>query len=122
MVNYGKPIVVDDYMEEFLSEGEGAARSAAKRLTRDIENWLIRSTINAPDWLVPLQLVQSKFLMVMSRDTLYSARMARDLLWPDEKSINLKDFVDISQTYVPKLLPLVTTLHRKQIGRPPLQS
>jgi glycerol-3-phosphate O-acyltransferase/dihydroxyacetone phosphate acyltransferase len=90
-------------MEEFLSEGEGAARSAAKRLTRDIENWLIRSTINAPDWLVPLQLVQSKFLMVMSRDTLYSARMARDLLWPDEKSINLKDFVDISQTYVPNL-------------------
>jgi glycerol-3-phosphate O-acyltransferase/dihydroxyacetone phosphate acyltransferase len=87
-------------MEEFLSEGEGAARSAAKRLTRDIENWLIRSTINAPDWLVLLQLVQSKFLMVVSRDTLYSARMARDLLWPDEKSINLKDFVDISQTYV----------------------
>ena len=29
--------------------------------------------------------------------------MARDLLWPDEKSIDLKEFVDISQTYVPDL-------------------
>lgn len=83
LVDYGKPVVVDDYLEEFLSEVEGAARSAAKRLTRDIENWLIKSTINAPDW-----------------DTLYSARMARDLLWPNEKSIDLKEFVDISQTLV----------------------
>ena len=56
MVNYGTPIVIDDYMEEFLSEEEGAARSTAKRLTRDIENWLIKSTINAPDWFVLLQL------------------------------------------------------------------
>lgn len=62
MVDYGKPIVVDDYLEEFLSESEGAARSAVKRLTRDIENWLIRSTVNAPDWLV-LQLMQSIYLM-----------------------------------------------------------
>lgn len=52
MVDYGDPIVVADYLEEFLSEEEGAARSAAKRLTRDIENWLIKSTINAPDWFV----------------------------------------------------------------------
>lgn len=63
MVNYGKPIVVDEYLEEFLSESEGAARSAAKRLTRDIENWLIRSTVNAPDWSVLLQLMHSISLM-----------------------------------------------------------
>jgi len=63
VVDYGKPIVVDDYLEEFLSESEGAARSAAKRLTRDIENWLIKSTVNAPDWFVLLQLSQLISLM-----------------------------------------------------------
>ncbi|KAF9650871.1 acyltransferase [Thelephora ganbajun] len=101
LVDYGKPIVVDDYLEEFLSESEGAARSAAKRLAHDIENWLIKSTVNAPDW-----------------DTLYSARMARDLLWPDEKSINLTDFVDISQTLVdllanPDLTPNAHNVKRR---------
>ena len=64
MVDYGKPIVVDDYLGEFLSESEGAARSAAKRLTRDIENWLIKSTVNAPDWFVPLQPSRLIFLTV----------------------------------------------------------
>lgn len=101
LVDYGKPIVVDDYLSEFLSEDEGAARSAAKRLTRDIENWLIKSTVNAPDW-----------------DTLYSARMARDLLWPDEKSIDLKEFVNISQTLVdllsnPDLTPNAHNVKRR---------
>jgi glycerol-3-phosphate O-acyltransferase/dihydroxyacetone phosphate acyltransferase len=36
---------------------------------------------------------------VLIRDTLYSARMARDLLWEDERSIDLEEFVTISQTY-----------------------
>jgi len=61
VVDYGKPIVVDGYLEEFLSETEGAARSAAKRLTGDIESWLIKSTVNAPDWFVLLQLSRSIF-------------------------------------------------------------
>jgi glycerol-3-phosphate O-acyltransferase/dihydroxyacetone phosphate acyltransferase len=41
---------MDAYLEEFMSPDEGAARSAVKRLTRDVERALIRSTINAPDW------------------------------------------------------------------------
>jgi len=64
LVDYGKPIVVDDYLSEFLSEDEGAARAAAKRLTRDIENWLIKATVNAPDWFVLLLPRQSVFLMI----------------------------------------------------------
>lgn len=64
LVDYGKPIVVDDYLDEFLSENEGAARSAAKRLIRDVEDWLIRSTINAPDWLVPLRPMRPVFLIL----------------------------------------------------------
>lgn len=34
------------------------------------------------------------------RDTLYAARMARDILWQKDNSINLDDFVAISQTCV----------------------
>lgn len=31
---------------------------------------------------------------------MYAARMARDLLWNEERSINLDEFVPVSQTYV----------------------
>jgi hypothetical protein len=33
-----------------------------------------------------------------ARDTLYASRMARDLLWVEEGSLRLEDFVDVSQT------------------------
>lgn len=32
------------------------------------------------------------------RDTLYAGRMARDILWEDDKGIGLDEFVVISQT------------------------
>lgn len=32
------------------------------------------------------------------RDTLFTAKMARDILWDKEKSIKLEDFVTVSQT------------------------
>lgn len=41
---------MDAYIDEFLAPGEGSARAAAKRLSRDIESALVKSTINAPDW------------------------------------------------------------------------
>jgi len=34
------------------------------------------------------------------RDTLYAARMARDILWEKEESIDLDEFVRILQTFV----------------------
>ncbi|KAH7916613.1 hypothetical protein BJ138DRAFT_1139465 [Hygrophoropsis aurantiaca] len=83
IMEFGRPITMDDYKEQYLSGVEGSARSAAKRLTATIERELIDATVNAPDW-----------------DTLYAARMARDLLWEDEGSIDLDDFVTISQTLV----------------------
>lgn len=36
----------------------------------------------------------------LPRDTLFAARMARELLWEEERTINLDEFVIISQTYV----------------------
>ncbi|KAF7315927.1 PlsC domain-containing protein [Mycena indigotica] len=83
IVDFGSPIFMDDYVEQFSSEAEGAPRAAVKRLTRAIEKQLVETTINAPDW-----------------NTLYAARMARDLLWVDERSINLGEYVAISQTLV----------------------
>lgn len=83
VVEFGKPISMDAYKEQFYSEAEGEARLAVKRLTADIERELVEATINAPDW-----------------DTLYAARMARDLLWENNRSIGLDDFVTISQTIV----------------------
>ncbi|KAG5653047.1 hypothetical protein H0H81_002564 [Sphagnurus paluster] len=83
VVEYGQPITLDAYKEQFFSGEEGAPRAAVKRLTRAIENELVEATVNAPDW-----------------DTLYVARMARDILWENTKSINLDEFVVVSQTLV----------------------
>ncbi|KAJ3859253.1 glycerol-3-phosphate-acyltransferase [Lentinula novae-zelandiae] len=80
---FGQPISIDPYKEQFFSDNEGAPRAAAKRLSHDIETELTKHTVNAPDW-----------------DTLYAARMARDILWQKDNSINLDDFVAISQTLV----------------------
>ncbi|KAK7677512.1 hypothetical protein QCA50_019518 [Cerrena zonata] len=89
---------MDEYREKFFSSDEGAPRAAVKRLTAQIEKQLTEVTINAPDW-----------------DTLYAARMARDLLWPGEEKINLDDFVIVSQTLVdlfctPDLVPNLASI------------
>ncbi|KAJ7502446.1 hypothetical protein B0H11DRAFT_2223360 [Mycena galericulata] len=83
VVEFGRPITMDPYIEQFSSEVEAAPRTAVKRLSGAIEASLVSATINGPDW-----------------DTLYTARMARDLMWEGDKSINLDEFVPISQTLV----------------------
>jgi glycerol-3-phosphate O-acyltransferase/dihydroxyacetone phosphate acyltransferase len=90
---------MDAYKEQFLSGVEGAPRAAVKRLTRAIETELTAATINAPDWYVMRNLCTDDGPNLQSRDTLYAARMARDLMWEGDKSINLDEFVTISQTY-----------------------
>ncbi|KAF8127762.1 glycerol-3-phosphate-acyltransferase [Mycena galopus ATCC 62051] len=83
VVEFGRPITMDSYIDQFNSEAEGAPRAAVKRLSRAIEAALVGATVNGPDW-----------------DTLYTARMARDIMWEGDKSINLDEFVPISQTLV----------------------
>ncbi|TBU25160.1 glycerol-3-phosphate-acyltransferase [Dichomitus squalens] len=100
IMEFGQPIRMEGYLEQFMSGEEGAPRAAAKRLTAAIEKELTQLTINAPDW-----------------DTLYAARMARDLLWQGERSINLDEFVTISQTLVdlfstPDLVPNINAIKR----------
>ncbi|KAF8973307.1 hypothetical protein BDZ97DRAFT_1780750 [Flammula alnicola] len=101
---FGQPISLDPYKEQFFSDAEGAPRAAVKRVTRRIETELVETSINAPDW-----------------DTLYAARMARDLLWEKERSINLEDFVAVSQTLVDlfsnsDITPNFKTVKRNLLG------
>ncbi|TFY71016.1 hypothetical protein EVG20_g1991 [Dentipellis fragilis] len=100
IMEFGHPITMDPYVDQFLSPGEGEPRAAVKRLTRAIESQLVELTINAPDW-----------------DTLYAARMARDLLWEDDKTLNRDEFVHISQTLVdlfstPYVTPNIVSIKR----------
>ncbi|KAF8625412.1 hypothetical protein AX15_005376 [Amanita polypyramis BW_CC] len=83
IMEFGRPITMDSYREEFFSVADGSRRSAVKRLTGVIETALMEMTINAPDW-----------------DTLYAARMTRDLLWEGENNIDLDDFISVSQTLI----------------------
>ncbi|KAG6917822.1 hypothetical protein DXG01_000882 [Tephrocybe rancida] len=100
VVEYGQPIRLDAYKEQFFSDVEGAPRAAVKRLTRAIESELLEATINAPDW-----------------NTLYAARMAHDILWEGNKSINLDEFVVTSQTLVDLFSGPTTIPHFKTTKR-----
>ncbi|KAJ3570953.1 hypothetical protein NP233_g4059 [Leucocoprinus birnbaumii] len=100
IMEFGRPIKMDPYKEQFFSSEEGAPRAAVKRLTQAIEQELIEASINAPDW-----------------DTLYAARMARDILWEGEKGIELEDFVVISQTLVDLFTMTDTTPNFKSVRR-----
>ena len=89
---------MDPYKEQFFSGEEGAPRLAVKRLTHSIETQLVENTINAPDWYAYDVQNLTPPLTVSLRDTLFAARMARDILWNKETSIKLEDFVSVSQT------------------------
>jgi hypothetical protein len=86
--------------EHVLEADEGSRRTAVKLLTHTIETQLVELTINAPDWSVIIYYDQHRvsFGLFRFRDTLYVARMARDLLWEEQKSLDRDEFVNISQT------------------------
>ncbi|WRT70150.1 uncharacterized protein IL334_007144 [Kwoniella shivajii] len=105
VVHYGEPISMESFESQFLSEKEGEARLAVKRLTWTIDVELKKRTVNAPDW-----------------DTAFAAQMARELLWIREDDLSLQDYVQVSQTLVDlfttpneniqSLKPLLATYHR----------
>ncbi|KAI0674865.1 hypothetical protein C8Q78DRAFT_1009320 [Trametes maxima] len=119
IMEFGQPIGMDEYLQQFMSQSEGAPRAAVKRLTAAIERGLTEATINAPDWYALPEPECSDIYETLCRyrDTLYAARMARGLLWQEERSINLDDFVTISQTLVdlfstPDLVPNINAIKR----------
>ena len=124
VVKYGEAINVAEYAQQFLSTEEGESKKAVKKLTRDVGISLIQMTVNAKDWYSEPSLRCSNnityYLFVSCRDTLCSAKMARRILWQDERSIRLEDWVDIYQTYgLPLSLQIFSRSlqNAKQLGR-----
>ena len=71
-----------------LSFLEGDYRAAVKNTTTSIEKAMLYLSINVPDW-----------------NTLYVARMARNIMFGGEKGVKLKDLVHVEQTYVFRPFP-----------------
>ncbi|KAF7312287.1 Glycoside hydrolase family 5 protein [Mycena indigotica] len=84
-VEYGHPIDMTQYMPPSLFESDdlGAEREVVKDVMREVEEQLRGLTINAADW-----------------ETLYAARMTRNILWTDDSNIKMKDWLAVSQTLV----------------------
>ncbi|KAH9923533.1 uncharacterized protein B0H18DRAFT_1120386 [Fomitopsis serialis] len=89
-VRWGLPIDVADFARDQDVQTDEDMRVAARKLTEEIERRMVELTVNAPDW-----------------DTLYVARMARDMLWDDERNIAVSQFTDVSQA----LIDLFSTLN-----------
>ncbi|EJU02899.1 glycerol-3-phosphate acyltransferase [Dacryopinax primogenitus] len=88
ILRFGKALTMDAYMDAYTSPSEGAGRAATKHLTHALQRAMIEMSVNAPDW-----------------ETLNAARMAREILWVDDKTIPLEDFTAISQTLVDLFTP-----------------
>ncbi|CAG8601347.1 4883_t:CDS:2, partial [Paraglomus occultum] len=79
VAEYGPPIDVTQYLEDFLKD----ARTTVKRLTKHIEAEMFKLTINASDW-----------------EIMKAAVMSRQLLFSDDRDVALEDFVKITQCLV----------------------
>ena len=79
-MRYGAPIHISTTSPSLL---EGDYHAVVKITTASIEKAMLDLSINAPDW-----------------NTLYAARMARNIVFGGEKGVKLKDFVYVEQTYV----------------------
>ncbi|KAG8906724.1 hypothetical protein FRB99_006322 [Tulasnella sp. 403] len=83
IMEFGKAIDLESLAKDFASSNPDVAKSAVKKLTKAIEDNLLRLTVNANDW-----------------EILYASRMARDLLWEQEGKLSLVEFVAVSQMLV----------------------
>lgn len=74
---FGRSISTTLYVEEFLQD----PKAAVKKLTADVQQALMKVTINAADF-----------------DTLYAADIARKVLWVGDRGLRLESMRDIGQT------------------------
>ncbi|KAI8891314.1 hypothetical protein K501DRAFT_319346 [Backusella circina FSU 941] len=78
IVRFGEPIQPDNFLEEYQQN----PKSAAKRLTSEIEKSLLAMTINSDDW-----------------ESRHSATMARNILFPGEQG-RMPDFIEVTQSLI----------------------
>ncbi|TFK18442.1 hypothetical protein FA15DRAFT_675295 [Coprinopsis marcescibilis] len=84
-VRFGEPISSVPYLEELFDDSEdvdpnAAASSVASKMTEELEKRLTEMTVHASDW-----------------ETICAVRAARQILWTDEDSIRMEDWVGVSQ-------------------------
>ncbi|TFY52378.1 hypothetical protein EVJ58_g10053 [Rhodofomes roseus] len=82
-VRWGAPIDVASFAHDLNVQTDEDIRAAVRKLTGEIERRMVELTVNAPDW-----------------DTLYVARIARDILWDHERNIHMQQFPDVSQALI----------------------
>ncbi|KAI0067126.1 hypothetical protein BV25DRAFT_1835434 [Artomyces pyxidatus] len=87
-VKYGEPIPIQayarDYVAASLSNDSTTAHSIVAKLTENIRTELVKLSINAPTW-----------------DVLYSAEIARNILWDDQADqMKLEDFDKTTRTII----------------------
>ncbi|KAL1916492.1 uncharacterized protein VTP21DRAFT_5683 [Calcarisporiella thermophila] len=78
IIEYGDPIFIEPYVEDFLRD----PKPAVKRLTKEIQEAIERITVNAPDW-----------------ETERAMRTARNVLFTGSNSIRTVDYVKIMQSF-----------------------
>ncbi|QSL65164.1 hypothetical protein MERGE_002469 [Pneumocystis wakefieldiae] len=79
IVTYGTPIHIGMYKDDFLIE----PKNTVKKLTKAIQERLWKITINAENW-----------------DILRISEFSRNILFGDNKNINAKDYVSITQSFI----------------------
>ncbi|KAF9456312.1 hypothetical protein BDZ94DRAFT_1177998 [Collybia nuda] len=85
-IKYGTPITVSAYTSELFNDNtdiDAASKLVVKNIMVEVEKQMKEMSINAPDW-----------------DTLYAAETARDILWENDKTLLLKDWVTVSQNLI----------------------
>ncbi|THU82281.1 hypothetical protein K435DRAFT_972013 [Dendrothele bispora CBS 962.96] len=98
-IEYGRPIPLESFKSQLFPSPSVSVPSTTnfvptpdaqivKRLVYEISDSLFQITINAEDW-----------------ETLYSANMARQIMWGDDDRVPLKDWVEVGQTLLSFLSP-----------------
>lgn len=77
LVEYAPSISIGPYVEAFMSESPEERKAAVKALVGEVEKRMRSVTLDAEDW-----------------ETLWSAEVARQVLWEDEKRLPLRYYRD----------------------------
>ncbi|KAK7454018.1 hypothetical protein VKT23_011529 [Stygiomarasmius scandens] len=86
-IEYGQPIPLSSYKHQLSTETVPDA-DIVKDLTAHISDSLFQITINAEDW-----------------ETLYSANIARQIMWGDDDRVPLGEWVGVEQSLISLLTP-----------------
>ncbi|KAI0683272.1 hypothetical protein BC835DRAFT_1396021 [Cytidiella melzeri] len=83
-VRFGEPINVSSFTRRYMSASDDdRSRAVIKDVTTELQQNLLKLTINAPDW-----------------DTWFAGSIARDIAWKGSENVPTGDWVCISQKFM----------------------